>query len=137
MRYQKRLKFTWKMNFPLVTSSRVYTIYIDLKERLSSKRQIFIEQSYSISFDDRFTMIFFHPRGIDCVFSSLRISIASCLFLDQRDFLDVSLKIVLRILCVVAFSRGRQTNSNTGPLYLLIKSRWTSVTGAYTTLCCG
>lgn len=67
-------------------------------------------------------MISFHPQGIDCVFSSLRISIASCLFLDQRDFLDVSLKIVLRILCIVAFSRGRQTNSNTGPLYLLIKS---------------
>lgn len=46
MRYQKRLKFTWKMNFPLVTSSRIY-IYISIlkkgfppKDRFSSSRVI-------------------------------------------------------------------------------------------------
>lgn len=121
------------MNFPLVTPLKVY-IYISIlkkepsppKDRFSSSRVI----QFRSTIDSRSSPSILREST---VYFPLCGFPANCLFLDQRDFLDVSLKIVLPILCVVAFSRGRQTNSNTGPLYLLIKSRWTSVTDAYTT----
>lgn len=86
--------------------SRITIIPVDL---YSSMRII------QFSFVDRSSMILQWPfrSGTPRIFSSLWISIHEQVVPWSKERVDISLKIVLRILCATAFLRGHQTNSNT------------------------